>query len=102
MGEYGGVDAFTCEWCDLPFARPSAMGPPPKFCTASHRQRAYEVRRLEKVEVERDRLRAALQDALDMLRPLAGLVCDVDVLLVADLYRIITAALDERAEVTNG
>ena len=66
MGEYGEVDSFMCEWCDVPFTRPSTMGPPPKFCSASHRQRAYELRRLEKIAAERDRLRVVVERALNL------------------------------------
>jgi hypothetical protein len=57
-------DILTCEWCDRTFARPNGMGPPPKFCSNGHRQRAYEVRRTEAlvrdVTAERDRLLEAL------------------------------------------
>lgn len=42
------------------------MGPTPKFCSASHRQRAYEVRRIEDLvqdlRAERDRLRAVVDE----------------------------------------
>lgn len=35
---------FTCEWCDEVFSRPPRRGPNPRYCSASHRQRAYEAR----------------------------------------------------------
>lgn len=61
------MDDLVCEWCDAPFSRPSDMGPSPKFCSASHRQRAYEVRRIEglvsDLTAERDRLRAVVDAA---------------------------------------
>lgn len=60
------MDDLVCEWCDAPFSRPSDMGPSPKFCSASHRQRAYEVRRIEglvsDLTAERDRLRAVVDE----------------------------------------
>jgi hypothetical protein len=36
---------LICEWCGNPFARESAKGPAPRYCSRSHRQRAYECRR---------------------------------------------------------
>lgn len=35
-----------CEWCGGEFALPQGPGRPPRYCRRSHRQRAYEVRRL--------------------------------------------------------
>ncbi len=35
----------TCEWCGQSFTPQSTRGPKPRFCSASHRQRAYEARR---------------------------------------------------------
>jgi hypothetical protein len=34
----------TCAWCKVRF-RPTGRGRPPTYCSASHRQRAYEARR---------------------------------------------------------
>lgn len=39
----------TCEWCGDEFDVPATMGPVPRFCKASHRQRAFEKRRLDAV-----------------------------------------------------
>jgi hypothetical protein len=47
------------------------------------------------IVAERDRLRAVLHDVLFWQRQMADLACAVDVLHVADLYRIVTAALDD-------
>jgi hypothetical protein len=38
------VEYMFCEWCDAEFRRPSPIGPAPKYCKQSHRQRAYEER----------------------------------------------------------
>jgi hypothetical protein len=49
----------VCEWCGERFARPSLKGPMPRFCSQSHRQRAYEQRRLAALiakAIEFDRL----------------------------------------------
>lgn len=35
---------LTCEWCGVDFERPGRRGPPPKYCSRGHRQRAYEKR----------------------------------------------------------
>jgi hypothetical protein len=34
----------TCGWCGQPFQPPAGRGPTPKYCSRSHRQRAYEAR----------------------------------------------------------
>lgn len=41
---------LACQWepCGREFERPSPKGPVPKFCSPSHRQRAYEDRRVER------------------------------------------------------
>ena len=36
----------VCVWCGATFVAPSLRGPLPKFCRRSHRQRAYEAKRL--------------------------------------------------------
>jgi hypothetical protein len=33
-----------CEWCEWMFAPTNLHGPIPKYCSKSHRQRAYEAR----------------------------------------------------------
>lgn len=38
-----------CAWCGGKFARPKGPGRPPRYCRSSHRQRAYESRRLAQV-----------------------------------------------------
>ena len=35
-----------CEWCGGEFTAPRGPGRPPRYCRRSHRQRAYEARRL--------------------------------------------------------
>jgi hypothetical protein len=40
-------------------------------------------------QAERDRLRAVVERALDVVRPMADSACDADVLRIADLYRIL-------------
>ncbi len=37
---------LICEWCGDEFERPKPHGPVPKFCKPSHRQRAFESRRI--------------------------------------------------------
>ena len=39
------TNALTCQWCGCTFGRSSTRGPVPRFCSRSHRQRAYEARR---------------------------------------------------------
>lgn len=38
-------DTHRCGWCGRPLAKPPGAGRPRRFCSASHRQRAYEARR---------------------------------------------------------
>lgn len=38
--------ASRCAWCGQKFASPGGPGRPPKYCRRSHRQRAYESRRI--------------------------------------------------------
>jgi hypothetical protein len=40
---------MTCAWCEKPFERTTTMGPVPRYCSGSCRQRAYEQRRLERL-----------------------------------------------------
>ena len=37
---------LRCEWCGGEFRAPTGPGRPPRYCRRSHRQRAYEARRL--------------------------------------------------------
>jgi len=39
------VTSTRCEWCGAAFQQPHTRGPVPKYCSPSHRQRAYEERR---------------------------------------------------------
>ena len=39
------VETPRCAWCRRPLARPDGPGRPRRFCSRSHRQRAYEARR---------------------------------------------------------
>lgn len=36
---------LECEWCGREFGRPHSQGPVPRYCSAAHRQRAYEARK---------------------------------------------------------
>lgn len=40
---------LTCQHCKRSFTRPRAHGPAPLYCSASCRQRAFEIRRLERL-----------------------------------------------------
>lgn len=39
------ADGDRCGWCHRPVARTQGAGRPRRFCSRSHRQRAYEARR---------------------------------------------------------
>lgn len=54
------------------------------------------------IVAELARLRAVVDAVLIWQRQMADLACAVDVLHVADLYRIVTAELDVSAEATDG
>ena len=41
-------DEKQCEFCGKPFEPPTKPGPATKYCKPSHRQRAYEKRKLER------------------------------------------------------
>ena len=49
---------LTCAYCGKRFERPSNMGPVPRYCSASHRQRAFEKQR------EQRRIDAAIARAV--------------------------------------
>ena len=53
---------LVCAQCGRLFERPRRIGPIPKYCSAAHRQRAYEARRYEAA------IRAAYQRGLDERR----------------------------------
>lgn len=44
------VEQLTCKWCGDEFARANPLGPTPKYCRASHKQRAYEQAKIDKFE----------------------------------------------------
>lgn len=97
--------AFTCEWCDQPFARRSAMGPSPKYCCVAHRQRAYEVRRLENIEAECARLRAVVEAVRVMWDNIVGTADEAVMGFPVADYNAIEEALDQldgSEEVTDG
>lgn len=75
---------LVCAYCAQPFVAPIKSGPPPRYCTPAHRQRAYEQRRratdaagnqrtvdevselqsrIRRVELENRKLRQALDAA---------------------------------------
>lgn len=71
----------TCEWCGETFEPKSRRGPRPRFCSASHRQRAYEARRGARAHetVRESPISAAFQHLVDSgelteeaLAPLTG------------------------------
>ncbi|MBB5436330.1 hypothetical protein [Nocardiopsis composta] len=60
----------TCEWCGAPVAY-SGRGPRPKYCSAAHRQRAYEVRtarRRQEEAVEAGTARPADEPVREVIR----------------------------------
>lgn len=70
----------TCEWCGESFEPKSRRGPKPRFCSVSHRQRAYEARRGARAhEQVSGPISAAFQELVDSgqvtgldLAPLTG------------------------------
>lgn len=58
---------LTCEWCGGSFPRRSNMGPIPRYCSSGHRQRAHEVRRIQRLETEITRLRSAMEAMADQV-----------------------------------
>jgi len=71
-----------CAWCGLSFPLPGGPGRPPRFCRRSHRQRAYEARRLaESHGLGRDDIlltRAAFEELRDLLYSIEAALQDVD------------------------
>lgn len=45
-------DECECAWCGKKFEASNTRGPKPKFCRRSHRQRAFEQRRIERLIAE--------------------------------------------------
>jgi hypothetical protein len=59
----------ACEWCGRPFEPPPGRrGPAPRYCSRSHRQRAYEARRLAAAAPDLDGLADALTETRKVLR----------------------------------
>jgi hypothetical protein len=87
-------EELVCEWCGESFVRPNKMGPAPTYCSQSHRERAYEVKVLERVVLDIwtalcppdvDGWRATI-GAADLARHVGELVAERDD-LKADLAR---------------
>lgn len=79
----------TCAWCGEAIIAGAAIGRPRRYCRRSHRQRAYEARRLaeqrqihpDEVLVLRstwDRLKTALGDLQGASKRVVGELADVD------------------------
>lgn len=47
-------DTATCAWCGTSFETPPRPGPTPRYCKASHRQRAHEARQTAKLPSPND------------------------------------------------
>lgn len=75
------TETFYCEWCGDPFDHQFGPGPKPRFCRPSHRQRAYEAKRVASGTVQMDgmvgsgaevaRLRKEMEDVARSLADLA-------------------------------
>lgn len=77
-------DADRCGWCHRPLAQRKGAGRPRLFCSASHRQRAYEARRrADQLDVPQDQ---CIVSAADLVR------------LHDHLYRLEAAAEDVTAD----
>jgi hypothetical protein len=48
-----GMETVICAHCGNGFYPPSAMGPKPTYCGQTCRQRAFEVRRIDRLETDR-------------------------------------------------
>ncbi len=58
-----GVADPRCDWCHRPLAVRTGAGRPRRFCSPSHRQRAYEARRrADELHVPADQCLVALSD----------------------------------------
>lgn len=40
---------LLCRWCGNRFTRPNPHGPVPKYCSAAHKQRAHEARKMKQI-----------------------------------------------------
>lgn len=82
-----------CEWCGESFEPKSRRGPRPRFCSTSHRQRAYEARRGARAhETLREApISAAFQQLVD-----SGQVTDKDVAPLTGALRQAMAPLLEQ------
>jgi hypothetical protein len=70
-------DELECAWCGEKFRRPHSKGPRPKFCSASHRQRAYEARERE-----------GLQRAVSSTQRLAAELSKISIPAVSSTQRL--------------
>ena len=82
-----------CEWCGESFEPKSRRGPRPRFCSASHRQRAYEARRGARAHetVRESPISAAFQQLVD-----SGQVTDKDLAPLTGALRQAMAPLLEQ------
>ena len=87
-----GDGSLNCEWCGRPFERPHSRGPVPRFCSRSHRQRAYEGRR----EAERRHNLAELDVAA--LREVAQRAAGIEEIARQAAANIDVTALQEVAQ----
>ncbi|MDX1448954.1 MAG: hypothetical protein R3246_07785 [Acidimicrobiia bacterium] len=71
-----------CAWCGASFPVPGGPGRPPRFCRRSHRQRAYEARRLAEAHgLGPDDVlisRGAFDELRDLLYRIEAALQDVD------------------------
>jgi len=98
---------LTCSWCGSTFERTTNRGPSPSYCSASHRQRAYEARRAAHLNLvtstERKQLRRSLEHfnriGSDLTRALGDLpdtsaLLSLDTSYLTDQLSAITQGLD--------
>jgi len=94
---------IRCDWCHRPLARRPGAGRPRRFCSAAHRQRAYEARRrADELHVPADQCIVSTADLgrlHDRLYRLEAAVEDVradlaDASTVADYRRAVDHLLD--------
>lgn len=76
---------LTCEWCGEPFERAHRRGPVPKYCSKTHRQRAYEDRQRRRTPDENVTVRPLgdVQGFLSAVEPTTQLSRQLDDLMRA-------------------
>ena len=77
-------ERVRCGWCGREFSRPHSRGPRPRFCSRTHRQRAYEQRTLTNILKQLDT--SAIAKAMDTSAILKQLDTSAE-LLIEDLHR---------------